>query len=89
MDSGSDFMEKLNKHRPRFGERDVLPFDYEPENTTIRVYKRGRQPRRSSASLKAYGNLRNVLRTRMIHVDTKRTTATAYAAASIVSPLMK
>jgi hypothetical protein len=53
MDSESDFMEKLDKHRPRFGEQDVLPFDYEPEKTTIRVYKWGRQPRRSSASLKA------------------------------------
>jgi hypothetical protein len=26
-----DFMEKLNKYRPRFGEQYVLPFDYEPE----------------------------------------------------------
>ena len=24
-------MEKLDKYRPRFGEQDVLPFDYEPE----------------------------------------------------------
>jgi hypothetical protein len=26
-----DFMEKLNKFRPRYGEQYVLPFDYEPE----------------------------------------------------------
>jgi hypothetical protein len=26
-----DFMEKLNKYRPRFGEQYALPFDYEPE----------------------------------------------------------
>lgn len=26
-----DFMDKLNKYRPRFGEQYVLPFDYEPE----------------------------------------------------------
>ena len=26
-----DFMEKLNKYRPRFGEQYTLPFDYEPE----------------------------------------------------------
>jgi hypothetical protein len=26
-----DFMEKLNKYRPRFGEQYLLPFDYEPE----------------------------------------------------------
>ncbi|SNT37119.1 P63C domain-containing protein [Tardiphaga sp. OK246] len=26
-----DFMEKLNKYRPRYGEQYVLPFDYEPE----------------------------------------------------------
>jgi hypothetical protein len=27
-----DFIEKLDRFRPRFGEQYVLPFDYEPEN---------------------------------------------------------
>jgi hypothetical protein len=26
-----DFMEKLDRFRPRFGEQYVLPFDYEPD----------------------------------------------------------
>jgi hypothetical protein len=26
-----DFMEKLHRFRPRFGEQYVLPFDYEPD----------------------------------------------------------
>jgi hypothetical protein len=26
-----DFIDKLNRFRPRFGEQYMLPFDYEPE----------------------------------------------------------
>lgn len=28
-----DFIEKLDRFRPRFGEQYLLPFDYEPEKT--------------------------------------------------------
>jgi hypothetical protein len=33
-----DFIDKLDCFRPRFGEQYLLPFDYEPEKMTARVY---------------------------------------------------